>query len=83
MITRTICKTVFTCKVYTGGAIAEMKFEAIGRMKVNTDFQTVCKLFSTPEAVIVEVLNIRHEEALMGMPESDFIRCATILPDRK
>ena len=84
MITRTIEQTtVEVMCVDTNTAQVTINSYTIGGSYTDEDLlKKLKKLFETDGIVLVKIESKYTEELLLGMPEDDFIRYATVLPPR-
>ena len=84
MITRTIEQTtaeVMTLNVVTAEVLTQQY--TIGGQYSDTDLlKKLQEIFQTDEIKLVHIEKQECTEVLLGMPEEDFIRYATVLPPR-
>ena len=85
MITRTVTATVATVMVVeikTAKAFTT-EFTMTGIYKDNADLLKAIKKNDTDELVYAAIVSTRTEETLYGMPETEFMKYARVLPPRK
>ena len=85
MVTRTVTQStieVMTVNVNTAD-VSIIPYKLGGMYDESEVLKKLKKLFETDELKLVHVESIITEELLLGMPEEDFIRFATVLPPRK
>ena len=85
MVTRTVSENTYTCMCVDviNAEIGNCDF--IVGVTFDTDeaaLKYFQKEYDTPEFKVVSVVNHTVKEILYGMPESDFIRLAKVLPAR-
>lgn len=85
MVTRTVTQsTIEVMRVNVNTAEVSIIPYKLGGMYDEAEaLKKLKKLFETDELKLVHVESIFTEELLLGMPEEDFIRFATVLPPRK
>lgn len=85
MITRTITSTICTCMA-VDITTAEVKDELVilsGEYKTDSERTADAVAQSTDTVKIVSIKRYEVQETLYGMPESTFMKYATVLPPRK
>lgn len=84
MITRTIEQTTAeVMRVDTNTAQVTINSYTIGGSYTDEDLlKKLKKLFETDGIVLVKIESQKTEQLLLGIPEEDFIRYATVLPPR-
>lgn len=85
MVTRTVTQStieVMTVNVNTAD-VSIIPYKLGGMYDEAEALKKLKKLFETDDLKLVHVESIITEELLLGMPEEDFIRFATVLPPRK
>lgn len=86
MVTRTVNTTVCTamCVEVTTAKVENRTLEISGTFDTMPDLlKTAQKLYDTDTFKVVAIVNSEEKEVLYGMPESDFIAHAVVLPPRK
>lgn len=85
MVTRRVTQsTIEVMTVNVNTAEVSITPYKLGGMYDETEaLKKLKKLFETQELKLVHIESIITEELLLGMPEEDFIRFATVLPARK
>ena len=84
MVTRTL--TITTLEVMTvditTATTGTARFDIAGDYTFDTALKAVKDLYETETAKIVTITDLVLNDYLYGMPESDFIKMAKILPPR-
>ena len=84
MVTRTL--TITTVEVMTVDITTETtgtaRFDVVGDYTFDTALKAVKELYETETTKIVTITDLVLNDYLYGMPESDFIKMAKILPPR-
>ena len=84
MITRTL--TITTLEVMTvditTATTGTARFDVVGDHTFDTALKAVKELYETETTKIVTITDLVLNDYLFGMPESDFIKTAKILPPR-
>jgi len=86
MVTRTVNTTVCTvmCVEVTTAKVENHVFEISGTFDTTPELlKAVQKLHDSDTFKVVAIVSAEEKEVLYGMPESDFIAHATVLPPRK
>lgn len=84
MVTRTLTITtveVMTVDITTATTGTE-RFDVVGDHTFDTALTAVKELYETETTKIVTITDLVLNDFLFGMPESDFIKMAKILPPR-
>ena len=84
MVTRTLTITtveVMTVEISTS-TIGTARFDIVGEHTFDTALKAVKELYETENIKIVTITDLVLNDYLYGMPESDFIKMAKILPPR-
>ena len=84
MVTRTLTITtveVMTVDITTATTGTD-RFDIVGDHTFDTALTAVKQLYETETTKIVTITDLVLNEYLFGMPESDFIKMAKILPPR-
>ena len=84
MVTRTLTITtveVMTVDITTATTGTD-RFDIVGEHTFDTALKAVKELHETETIKIVTITDLVLNDYLYGMPESDFIKMATILPAR-
>lgn len=77
-ITQTIAEVMAIDVTNSEVSIIETK---IGGVYTDTELlKALKKIYETDTYKLVHIESNMHEEILLGMPESKFIECATVLP---
>ena len=84
MVTRTL--TITTVEVMTvditTATTGKSVYDIVGDHTFDTALKVVKELYETDAAKIVTITELVLNDYLYGMPESDFIKMAKILPSR-
>ena len=84
MVTRTL--TITTVEVLTVDittpTIGTSRFDIVGDNTFDTALKAVKELYETETTKIVTITELVLNDYLYGMPESEFIKMAKILPSR-
>ena len=84
MVTRTL--TITTLEVMTvditTSTTGTARFDIVGEHTFDTALKAVKELYETETTKIVTITDLVLNDYLYGMPESDFIKMAKILPPR-
>ena len=84
MVTRTL--TITTLEVMTvditTATTGTARFDIVGEYTFDTALKAVKYLYETEATKIVTITELVLNDYLYGMPESDFIKMAKILPPR-
>ena len=84
MVTRTL--TITTVEVMTvditTATTGIARFDVVGDHTFDTALKAVKELYETETTKIVTITDLVLNDYLYGMPESDFIKMAKILPSR-
>ena len=84
MVTRTL--TITTLEVMTvditTSTTGTARFDIVGDHTFDTALKAVKELYETDTTKIVTITELVLNDYLFGMPESDFIKMAKILPPR-
>ena len=84
MVTRTL--TITTLEVMTvditTATTGTARFDIVGEHTFDTALKAVKELYETDTTKIVTITDLVLNDYLFGMPESDFIKMAKILPTR-
>ena len=84
MVTRTL--TITTLEVMTvditTATTGTARFDIVGEHTFDTALKAVKDLYETETTKIVTITELVLNDYLYGMPESDFIKIAKILPPR-
>ena len=85
MVTRTVIQsTIEVMAVNVNTAEVSIIPYKLGGMQDETEaLKKLKNLFETEDIKFVHIESIISEELLLGIPEEDFIRLATVLPPRK
>ena len=84
MVTRTLTITsveVMTVDITTATTGTD-RFDVVGDHTFDTALKAVKELYETETTKIVTITDLVLNDYLYGMPESDFIKMAKILPPR-
>lgn len=83
MVTRTICEATVRCMVVSGREVHDLDVY-VGSVEGLKEAQVIEKAkVNTPDGYIfVKGEEIMYSEKLYGMPESEFIKLAKVLPPR-
>ena len=85
MVTRTITTTIAVALVadLDNNAIITEELKVAGKFENadNKDFQKAIKT-TYPEKIVAKVVELRYEETLYGMLETEFLKNANVLPPR-
>ena len=84
MVTRTLTITtveVMNVEISTS-TIGTARFDIVGDHTFDTALKAVKELYETETTKIVTITDLVLNDYLYGMPESDFIKMAKILPPR-
>ena len=84
MITRTVTATVATVmgvEISTAKAFTE-EITLTGSFKDNADLLKAIKKQDSSEKVYATIISTKEQETLYGMPESEFMKYAKVLPPR-
>ena len=84
MVTRTLTITsleVMTVDITTA-TTGTARFDVVGDYTFDTALKAVKELYETETTKIVTITDLVLNDYLYGMPESDFIKMAKILPAR-
>ena len=84
MVTRTLTITtveVMNVEISTS-TIGTARFDIVGEHTFDTALKAVKELYETENIKIVTITDLVLNDYLYGMPESDFIKMAKILPPR-
>ena len=84
MVTRTLTITtweVMTVDITTA-TTGTARFDIVGEHTFDTALKAVKELYETETTKIVTITDLVLNDYLYGMPESDFIKMAKILPAR-
>ena len=86
MVTRsvTITKVTLMCVDTVGAEIFNTDVEILGKQKNAEKLLNRCKelLESDSSTKVVEIVRLTEEKRLYGMPETDFVKQARLLPPR-
>ena len=84
MVTRTLTITtveVMSVEISTS-TIGTARFDIVGEHTFDTALKAVKELYETENIKIVTITDLVLNDYLYGIPESDFIKMAKILPPR-
>lgn len=84
MVTRTINETVVTAMVVfvADAKVDYCEYRLAGTYTNEEALKYLKKNYESDEVKLVSVTNIQTEEKLYGMPESEFMALAKVLPPR-
>ena len=84
MVTRTVYATVCECLCMNTDTAEVIKKEFIltGDVDAKDRLKLLKKTYEKDSLVIAKIIAVRTEETLYGMPETDFIKLAKVLPPR-
>lgn len=84
MVTRTVLQTTaeVTCIEVTTAEVTINSYTLGGAYEQDELLKNLKKIYETDTYKLVHIESVSTEELLLGMPESQFMKYATVLPPR-